>query len=71
MKPVKKKSGSRHTVLARPPLSIPETAVALNCSAATIHRYCKAGLLPFVMIAGQIRIDAAAVARAQREGIGS
>jgi predicted site-specific integrase-resolvase len=56
-------------VIAEPPMGVAAVAKALNVSNATVWRYCKEGLLPHVRINGRIRVPAAVVAQAQREGI--
>jgi predicted site-specific integrase-resolvase len=55
--------------IAEPPMGVTAVARALNVSYVTVLRYCKAGLLDHVRLNGRIRVPAAIVARAQREGI--
>jgi hypothetical protein len=51
-------------------LSLLDAAVKLGISLSTARRYALDGLLPHIRIAGRIRIQSDAIARAKREGIG-
>jgi predicted site-specific integrase-resolvase len=51
-------------------LTLFDVALTLGISIATARRYALNGLLPSVRIAGRIRVPRAAVAKAQREGVG-